>query len=329
MSEPRLVDTLQRYAPEHLARHTRLAVASRYLGLMTDRFPTCIRRPWLAGQRRRASRALRRSEWLRGASSSPRSALATATRCWPSSNRPGCSSASTPTSAAMSAGGDRSPERAASRCAGAWRACRAPSAPRHLGKTRTSAGRLPPCLARPADARRRRGLSRAAALQRRLGPGDGARRLWLRHARLLHARRMRALPDRGMRRGLKVASEADIMLSTERLLAMERREFPDWEPDLPDFAAIRREAMPEDVLIYSKRSSIRLSPAVQDDLIATSSAPPGAHRSRRTASTRIGSRSSRVLCAADPVPPASPICARGSTTSRWPRSSVRRSGHGC
>jgi glycosyltransferase involved in cell wall biosynthesis len=39
MSEPRLVDTLQRYAPEHLARHTRLAVASRYLGLMTDRFP--------------------------------------------------------------------------------------------------------------------------------------------------------------------------------------------------------------------------------------------------------------------------------------------------
>jgi glycosyltransferase involved in cell wall biosynthesis len=73
----------------------------------------------------------------------------------------------------------------------------------------------------------------------------------------------------GSRRGLKVASEVYIMLSTERLLAMERREFPDWEPDLPDFAAIRREAMPEDVLLTRSDHFICPSPAVQDDLIAT------------------------------------------------------------
>ena len=45
------------------------------------------------------------------------------------------------------------------------------------------------------------GVPRASALQRRLGPGDGGRRLRLGHARLFHARRMRALPDRGVEPG--------------------------------------------------------------------------------------------------------------------------------
>ena len=90
----------------------------------------------------------------------------------------------------------------------------------------------------------------------------------------------------GSRRGLKVVSEVYIMLSTERLLAQERRAFPDWEPDAPDFATIRRSAVPEDVLLTRSDHFICPSPAVQDDLIAnvgisrerTSLVPYGVHR---------------------------------------------------
>jgi len=35
-------------------------------------------------------------------------------------------------------------------------------------------------------------------------------------------------------RGLRVVSEIYILLSTERILAAERKQFPDWEPDVPD-----------------------------------------------------------------------------------------------
>jgi glycosyltransferase involved in cell wall biosynthesis len=88
------------------------------------------------------------------------------------------------------------------------------------------------------------------------------------------------------RRGVKVVSEVYIPLSTERWLAAERRAFPDWEPDVPDFAAIRREAVPEDVLLTRSDHFICPSPAVQDDLIAnfgvsrdrTSLVPYGVHR---------------------------------------------------
>ena len=72
----------------------------------------------------------------------------------------------------------------------------------------------------------------------------------------------------GSRRGLKVVSEVYIPLSTERLLAQERRDFPDWEPDVPDFAAIRRQALQEDVLLTRSDHFICPSPAVQDDLVA-------------------------------------------------------------
>ena len=90
----------------------------------------------------------------------------------------------------------------------------------------------------------------------------------------------------GHRRGLKVISDVYVMLSTERLLAAERRAFPDWEPDVPDFAAIRREAASEDVLLTRSDHFICPSPAVQDDLIAnfgvscerTSLVPTGVHR---------------------------------------------------
>ncbi len=88
------------------------------------------------------------------------------------------------------------------------------------------------------------------------------------------------------RRGLKVVSEVYIALSTERLLAAERRDFPGWEPDVPDFAAIRRATIAEDVLLTRSDHFICPSPAVQDDLVTrfgigrerTSFVPYGVHR---------------------------------------------------
>lgn len=89
----------------------------------------------------------------------------------------------------------------------------------------------------------------------------------------------------GSKRGLKVVSEVYILLSTERLLAAERRDFPDWEPEVPDFAAIRRAATREDVLLTWSHHFVCPSPAVQDDLVAnfgidrdrTSLVPYGVH----------------------------------------------------
>ena len=89
----------------------------------------------------------------------------------------------------------------------------------------------------------------------------------------------------GSRRGLKIISDVYILLSTERLLAVERRAFPGWEPDVPDFAAIRREGEREDVLLTRSDHFVCPSSAVQDDLIAnfgigrdrTSLVPYGVH----------------------------------------------------
>jgi len=89
----------------------------------------------------------------------------------------------------------------------------------------------------------------------------------------------------GHRRGLKVVSDVYIPLTTERLLAAERRAFPDWEPEVPDFAALRREAGREDVLLTRSDHFICPSAAVQDDLVAnfgigrerTSLVPYGVH----------------------------------------------------
>jgi glycosyltransferase involved in cell wall biosynthesis len=88
------------------------------------------------------------------------------------------------------------------------------------------------------------------------------------------------------RRGLKVVSDVYTPLSLERILAEERRDFPEWEPDVPDFAAIRRQAMREDVLLTRSHHFVCPSRAVQDDLVAnfgvsrdrTSVVPPGVHQ---------------------------------------------------
>jgi hypothetical protein len=39
MTEPGLTNVMQRYAPEHLVRHTPHAIAARYLSFIADRFP--------------------------------------------------------------------------------------------------------------------------------------------------------------------------------------------------------------------------------------------------------------------------------------------------
>jgi glycosyltransferase involved in cell wall biosynthesis len=68
-------------------------------------------------------------------------------------------------------------------------------------------------------------------------------------------------------RGLSVVSEIYIPLSTERILAEERKKFPDWEQDVPDFAAIRREFSDEDILLSHTDFAICPSEAVKDDLV--------------------------------------------------------------
>jgi glycosyltransferase involved in cell wall biosynthesis len=68
------------------------------------------------------------------------------------------------------------------------------------------------------------------------------------------------------RRGLKVVSEVYILLSTERILAEERKLFPDWEPAQPDYAAIRREFPESNVLLTHTDYAICPSQAVRDDL---------------------------------------------------------------
>jgi glycosyltransferase involved in cell wall biosynthesis len=71
----------------------------------------------------------------------------------------------------------------------------------------------------------------------------------------------------GSRRGLKIVSDVYTPLSLERILAEERKSFPDWESDIPDFATIRRQVMRENVLLTRSDHFICPSSAVQDDLI--------------------------------------------------------------
>ena len=71
----------------------------------------------------------------------------------------------------------------------------------------------------------------------------------------------------GHRRGLKLVSEVYTPLSLERIVAEEQSAFPDWEPDAPDFAAIRRHANHEEVLLSRSDHFICPSQHVQDDLV--------------------------------------------------------------
>lgn len=70
------------------------------------------------------------------------------------------------------------------------------------------------------------------------------------------------------RRGLTVVSEVYILLSSERLLKQERERFPEWEPAVADYAALRHELQTEDVLTQRTHAHICPSEAVREDLIA-------------------------------------------------------------
>lgn len=73
------------------------------------------------------------------------------------------------------------------------------------------------------------------------------------------------LPE-ARRRGLKVVSEVYILLSTERILAEERKLFPDWEPEQPDYDSIRREFPSSNALLTHTDFAVCPSEAVRDDL---------------------------------------------------------------
>lgn len=77
----------------------------------------------------------------------------------------------------------------------------------------------------------------------------------------------------GSQRGLKIVSDVYTPLGLECILAEERRDFPEWELEVPDFAAIRRQALREDVLLTRSDHFVCPSPAVQDDLVINFGVP--------------------------------------------------------
>jgi glycosyltransferase involved in cell wall biosynthesis len=69
------------------------------------------------------------------------------------------------------------------------------------------------------------------------------------------------------KRGLRIVSEVYILLSTERIIAEERKRFPEWEPYWEDFGAVRHELFSNDALLTLSDFFICPSEAVRDDLI--------------------------------------------------------------
>ena len=68
-------------------------------------------------------------------------------------------------------------------------------------------------------------------------------------------------------RGLKVVNEVYILISTERIVAEERKAFPDWENTGQNFDAVRREFYQRDPLLTETDFAICPSEAVRDDLV--------------------------------------------------------------
>jgi glycosyltransferase involved in cell wall biosynthesis len=68
-------------------------------------------------------------------------------------------------------------------------------------------------------------------------------------------------------RGLKVVSEVYILLSTERIVADERRLFPGWESEFRDLSPIRREVVQSDALLTRSDFFVCPSSCVQADLV--------------------------------------------------------------
>jgi len=68
-------------------------------------------------------------------------------------------------------------------------------------------------------------------------------------------------------RGLKTVSEIYIMLSTDAIVAEERKQFPDWEPEDADYESFRRQLAPEDTLLQNTDIAICPSEGVRTDLV--------------------------------------------------------------
>lgn len=75
-------------------------------------------------------------------------------------------------------------------------------------------------------------------------------------------------------RGIKIASEVYIILSADKILEQERREFPDWENNPPNYAEIGKKLFPEQVLLTRTDLFICPSEAIQTDLIKNYSISP-------------------------------------------------------
>jgi glycosyltransferase involved in cell wall biosynthesis len=70
------------------------------------------------------------------------------------------------------------------------------------------------------------------------------------------------------RRGLTVVSEVYILLSTERIMAVEQKKFPEWEPDAPDYSRLRERYLASDTYPRDIDLCICPSEAVLEDLVA-------------------------------------------------------------
>ncbi|MGL5034761.1 MAG: glycosyltransferase family 4 protein, partial [Microcystaceae cyanobacterium] len=74
--------------------------------------------------------------------------------------------------------------------------------------------------------------------------------------------------------GLKIISDIYILLSTEKIMQEERKNFPDWETDSTDYQKIRKKLFTEDALLTRTHFFICPSEAVQQDLIANFAVSP-------------------------------------------------------
>ncbi len=69
-------------------------------------------------------------------------------------------------------------------------------------------------------------------------------------------------------RGITVVSEIYILISTEHLLAEERRRFPGWELTPPNWDSVRKDLLPEDPLFTCVDWYVCPSETVRDDLVS-------------------------------------------------------------
>jgi len=81
------------------------------------------------------------------------------------------------------------------------------------------------------------------------------------------------LLDEAKRRGVTTVSEVYILLSTEKILTEEQRQFPDWESGTTDLDSLRAECLPRD--LYPRNVDLCLCPseAVLEDLVANWGVP--------------------------------------------------------